>query len=167
MQMNDEKFSCQVESINVEGVLERIQVTCRIPEARVRVTIEKGVFSKDYTIEAENVDKVTCFIKSNEKAFHKEIRETLRINTWSLVQPFGKCLEAYSNLYILILTHDVPKRVENLLLKGNRHYAKVTLQKEKEHNLIQGVVSRYKSYFLNQIRKFSVGLDVYTVTQTN
>jgi hypothetical protein len=165
--MDNKKFSCQVESINVEGVLERIQVTCRIPEARVRVTIEKGVFSKDYTIEAENVDKVTCFIKSNEKAFHKEIRETLRINTWSLVQPFGKCLEAYSNLYILILTHDVPKRVENLLLKGNRHYAKVKLQKEEEHDLIQGVVSRSKLYLLDQARKFVIGTDVYTVIQTN
>lgn len=47
MKMDDEKFPCQVLSINIEGVLERIQVTCQIPEARVKVTIENGVFSKD------------------------------------------------------------------------------------------------------------------------
>lgn len=131
------------------------------------MTIENGVFPKDYTIETGDVDKATCSIKSNEEGFHKEIQETLQISTWRLLQLFCECLEVYPNLYVLILTHDIPKRVEDLLLKGNRHYAKVKFQKEKEHDLIQGVVSRSRLHFLDQARKFVIGTDVYTVIQIN
>lgn len=127
------------------------------------MTIENGVFSKDCTIEAGDVDKATCSIKSNEKVFHKKIQETLQIITWRLLQLFCEYSEIYPNLYVLILTHDIPKKVEDLLLKGNRHYARVKLQKEEEHDLIQGVVLRYKLGFLNQGRKFVIGTDVYTV----
>lgn len=76
---------------------------------------------------------------------------------------FCEYSEICPNLYVLILTHDIPKKVEDLLLKGNRHYARVKLQKEEEHDLIQWVVLRYKLGFLNQGRKFVIGTDVYTV----
>lgn len=45
--------------------------------------------------------------------------------------------------------------------------AKIELQKEEAHDLIQGVVLRSRLSCLDQGRKFSVGTDVYTVKQTN
>lgn len=167
MKMADKKFPCQVISINVEGVLEHIQVTCRVKDACIKVNIENGVLSEDYIIDAEDIDKVACFVKNNEQEFQKEVWKALRINTWNLLRPFGECLEVYQGMYILILTHNISKSVIDFLLRGNIDYAKIELQKEEAHDLIQGVVLRSRLSCLDQGRKFSVGADVYTVKQTN